>query len=166
MSDDRIFTFKILNQQQFLLSFETLGQGLRNFSFLWPALAQHFYEVVKQTFASAGRATSWPALSTAYGKYKAAKYPGKPILQREELLIASLTERGARYSIYAEGPLTLQLGTSRPGATAHQTGSGRLPARPPIDFTVADYREFAKIIQGGLETIAKAAGFRPARLAA
>jgi phage gpG-like protein len=156
-----------VNLNEFLASLERVAASLRDFRFIFPKLADHFYDIEKQTFASQGRQGSWPALTTRYAKWKAAKFPGRPILQREGLLLASLTQKSATGSIYRESALSLTLGSSHPAALVHQTGGKRIPARPPIDFTPQDIQDFGDII--AKETTARMveiAGFREARLAA
>lgn len=165
MPDFRLFQFLIKGEKETLIRFETLGAGLKDFRFIWPAIAEHFYEIEKAQFSGTGRAKQWAQLSPAYGKWKAAKYPGKPILQREGALINSLTRRGSD-SIYESSPLRLVLGSSVKYAAIHQTGRGRMPARPPVDLTPSDFKGFGKILQQGFESIAAKAGFRPASIAA
>jgi hypothetical protein len=48
---------------------------------------------------------------------------------REGLLQESLRTQRARFSVFRPQMQSLAIGTSRPGAKAHQTGSGRLPQR-------------------------------------
>lgn len=165
MPDFRLFQFLIKGQRETLLRFHTLGQGLKDFRFVWPAVSKFFYQIETEQFGGEGRSRRWATLSPAYGKWKAAHFPGKPILQREGPLVASLTRRTSG-SIYEEAPLRLVLGSSIRYATAHQRGRGKMPARPPIDMTPSDFKGFGQVLQKGFISIAEKSGFRPTGLAA
>lgn len=94
-------------------------------------------ETAKQFDAEgAGPATgSWAPLSVSYAKWKAAHFPGAPTLVATGALRAALTDPsapGARRDVSGD---SLTYGTSGvPYASLHQTGTGRMPARPPFDF--------------------------------
>lgn len=80
------------------------------------------------------QAGSWAPLSVSYAKWKAAHFPGKPILQRTGALRAALTGPGAnaRRDVTSD---TLTFGTTGLAyASLHQTGTGKMPARPEFDF--------------------------------
>lgn len=147
--------FRIQGVPGFRAAINTFESGIRNLQFLWPIVAAHFYQIEKEQFASeGGRSHAWAALSSRYGAWKSAHFPGKPILQRLGFLVTSLTARGAQFGIYEEGAMFLRLGTERPGAAAHQR------TRPPIDLTAADFQFFGSILQGGVDSVARSAGFQ------
>lgn len=112
-------------------------------------------ETAKQFDAegSGPQSGSWAPLSVSYAKWKAAHFPGKPILQRTGALKAALTGPGANARRDISGN-TLSFGTTGlPYASFHQTGTGRMPARPEFDFGP----DFEKAMQA-----AAAAGVREA----
>lgn len=83
---------------------------------------------------SGPQAGSWAPLSVSYAKWKAAHFPGKPILERSGKLRAALTGPGANARREVSGN-ELSFGTSGlPYASFHQTGTGKMPARPEFDF--------------------------------
>ena len=146
---------------ELIAGLRTLATKFSDFRFIWPKMAAHFYEIEKQTFSSQGRSTRWAPLSIAYGRYKAAKYPGKPILQATAATMASLTSKTAG-SVFRQDPHSLELGTTE--KTYHQTGGGRLPARPMIDLNDNDFDAFGKILAEALNQIVLDAGFQTARI--
>lgn len=80
-------------------------------------------------------AGSWAPLSVSYAKWKEAHYPGQPLLVRTGALRAALTSSSAPGARREVSGNSLTFGTSGvPYASVHQTGSGRMPARPPFDF--------------------------------
>lgn len=93
------------------------------------------------------QAGSWAPLSVSYAKWKAAHFPGKPILERSGKLKAALTGPGANARRDVTGN-ELNFGTSGlPYASFHQTGTGKMPARPPFDFGP----DFEAAMQGAAE---------------
>ena len=79
-------------------------------------------------------AGSWAPLSVSYAKWKEAHYPGKPLLVRTGALKAALTGPGAGARRDISGD-SLTFGTTGiPYASFHQTGTGKMPARPEFDF--------------------------------
>jgi phage gpG-like protein len=94
-------------------------------------------ETVKQ-FAAQGagpQAGSWAPLSVSYARWKEAHFPGKPTLVRTGKLADALADSGApgaRRDITGD---SLTFGTvGLPYASFHQTGTGKMPERPPFDF--------------------------------
>lgn len=144
-------------------AFNRVEQQISDFRSIWPAVAQEFYAIEDEQFASEGGHGSsgrWAALSPAYAKYKAKAFPGAPILQAERGLYESLTSPDAPDSIFRMTEDELTIGTQREGATAHQRGSGRMPARPPIALTEADKTRIQKAIQSRLVQFVRQAGFQ------
>lgn len=82
------------------------------------------------------QAGSWAPLSVSYAKWKQAHFPGRPILVRTGALKDALT--GDEATPFAKRQVSgnsLSFGTSGlPYASFHQTGTGRMPARPEFDF--------------------------------
>jgi phage gpG-like protein len=140
---------------ELIAGLRTLATKFSDFRFIWPKMAAHFYEIEKQTFSSQGRSTRWAALSPGYAKYKAAKFPGKPILQATGALVTSLTSKTAG-SIYRADQHSLELGTTE--KTWHQA------TRPFVDLNDNDFDAFGKILAEGLQQVVVDAGFQTARI--
>lgn len=113
-----------------------LGERLRDPRPILEAIELGFYEVEVRQFDSLGQG-QWPPLSERYRRWKERAYPGKPLMVREGDLREGLTQQGGAYQVRRLGSNTLELGTSRPGAAAHQSGKV-LPLRKVIDVTPAD----------------------------
>lgn len=132
---------------------------MRNFA---GAIADEFYRAEHEQFESQGaRGASgrWAALSPAYAKYKAQRWPGKTILMREDNLRNSLTSRDALDAIYIVDQDELILGTQVEYANVHHRGRGRLPARPVISLSDEQKRRMQKAIQRQLVEFTRRAGF-------
>jgi len=77
---------------------------------------------------------AWAPLSVSYAAWKAAHYPGAPKLVATGTLRAALTGPSAN-ALRSVGGDTLSFGTRGvPYASLHQTGTGKMPQRPPFDF--------------------------------
>lgn len=94
-------------------------------------------ETAKQ-FEAEGRGPasgSWAPLSTSYAAWKGANFPGQPINVLSGKLRGALTDGGAPGARRDVGGDSLTYGTTGiPYASFPQTGTRRMPARPPIDF--------------------------------
>lgn len=143
-------------------SFNRIEEYISDFRNVWPAVAKEFYAIEKSQFDSVGAKGSsgkWAALSPAYAKYKAKAFPGQPILRATLSLYESMTSPDALDSIFRMDTQEMTIGTKREGATAHQRGNGRMPARPIIALTEADKRRIQKSIQAGLVQFTRKMGF-------
>lgn len=102
-------------------------------------IAEDFRAHMASVFDSEGGATKsgqWPPLSSAYAKWKARHYPGRPILVRTGTLRESLTKAGHPEAIQDLSDDALSIGTSVPYAIYHQSirPRKRLPRRAMIDL--------------------------------
>ena len=80
----------------------------------------------------------WAPLSPAYAKRKARRYPGAKILQATKRMMRSLTEPGGDNRVrYTDDHF--EFGSDVPYLRFHQTGTSKMPARPPV----ADENELA-----------------------
>lgn len=156
------FSGEVLGTPVLDRAFNRVEQIISDFRFIWPAVAKEFYSIEEGQFQSQGAkgaSGKWAPLSKVYAKYKAIAFPGLPILQREQSLYESLTSPDAPDSVFRPEADQLTIGTRREGATAHQRGTGRMPARPPISFTERDRRGIQKAIQTQLVRFTRQAGF-------
>lgn len=102
-----------------------------------PKLLPVLEQATAKQFDSEGygpAAGSWAALSTKYAAWKSKAAPGAPLLVLSGKLREALTSGGPNALREVSGS-SLSFGTTGvPYASTHQTGSGRMPARPPFDF--------------------------------
>lgn len=148
-------------QAQFNNAFDVLAEGITDFRPVWPEIELQFFRAELEQFSSIGArgGSQWAPLSKGYAKWKAKKYPGKPILQRTGRLLRSLSVIGGADSVHEAEPLSLTLGTRVPYAIHHQRGGKRLSQRPPLQLTRDDYGKFVSRIYRFAERQAKEAGF-------
>jgi len=134
---------------------------VREFGLAEP-LQRDFREMSREQFATGGHGR-WPELSPAYAKRKAAKYPGRAIMQQTGETYRELTqagEGGARVEV-TDDTLTFTVdGEVGQRAAAHMKRRGRRPARPPIDPTEKDAERFGNTIRREAVRKAKALGFK------
>lgn len=105
------------------------------------------FELIQQEqFASEGargEAGAWQPLNPSYAAWKAARFPGMPILQATGRLRDSYVQRGHADGYRRITPLSLERGSSVPYAGHHATGTSRMPARPPIGVRETDVQRWA-----------------------
>lgn len=104
-------------------------------------------KVFGRTFRQRGTdGAPWAALSPAYAEWKSMVRPGQPILRFDGDLEDSMTSpRGGIFKVARTG---YTVGTDIPYASAHQYGTGRMPARPIIGkLSQRDKAEQIKILQ-------------------
>jgi phage gpG-like protein len=124
----------------------------------WADVAAVFYISESARFSTGGFG-AWPPLSDGYAAWKAKHYPGAPILVRTGRLRESLTSRTGAGAVYEESPLELRSGTSVPYAQFHQTGTSRMPARPPEGISEEDTRVMQTVVLDRFKRYAEQLGF-------
>lgn len=110
----------------------------------WEAIADDFAAWEHEWFASRGGST-WVPLSPRYAYWKSRKYPGMPIMRREDDLYLSLTQRP--FGIENINADSMEIGTDVHYAQYHQRGGADLPQRKVIDIDEETKRRWIKIIQ-------------------
>ncbi len=120
--------------------------SLQNFKPLWNEMKKDFYSIEMKQFLSEGRGR-WRPLSPEYAAWKNAKYPGRPLLVLRGDLKRSLVSQSHSDSVYKPTRSQMEIGTSAQYASYHQTGTSKMPARKPIDFTQANKVKFIKRMQ-------------------
>lgn len=87
---------------------------------------------IQRNFEAEGRPSPWAPLSPDYAEWKAAHYPGQPILQLTGRMVSSFHWRTTMQ--------TLKIWNTRPYWAAHQFGYGprNLPARIMLLLQDAD----------------------------
>lgn len=157
------FSFTVDGFQQFDRAFNRIDEYISDFRSVWPSVAKAFYEIEREQFASEGAhgaSGKWPALSPAYKRWKDVHFPGMGILKATTELFESLTSMEALNAVFRVGPDELTIGSSAPYGTAHQRGTGRMPARPPISMNDADKIKIQKAIQSELVKFTRRMGFQ------
>lgn len=131
-----------------LLTLLHVGQGVRALAdtdfvpFFERVVEPDFERIQLDQFASQGargEGGSWAPLSPAYAAAKARRFPGRPILEASGRMKGSLTQAGHPDSFRRITRTSYERGTSVPYASAHATGTSRMPARPPVGVTEADF---------------------------
>lgn len=153
------FVFDVVGEKQFARAFSRFGDQIKDFRPLWDKIVGSFRRIEAEQFGSEGGTGSggWRPLSPQYAAWKAQHYPGAPILVRKGALKASLVGITG-YTIDRRTPDSLLIGTSIPYALYHQKGTGRMPARKPIELSMANRDEWTKMTHRFLVDVAKAEG--------
>lgn len=134
--------FTFLGEDQIDRSLLGLADRARDLTPAWDVLEERFTGYEARWFSSQGDGT-WPQLSKGYAEWKARHFPGKPILQREGELLASVTKP----DIAVKEPSYAIFGTAVEYAQYHQKGAGRLPRRRVIDLDDEEKREWVRVVQ-------------------
>jgi len=139
-----------------------LGGSLRDFRPVWPKVSLIFDRMERDQFVGqgVGPAGVWAPLRPAYAKWKAVKFPGKPILFATGDLVRSLTSPFDSNAIFDMTPESLERGSTIPYAVFHQQGTGRMPARPVIDPNDKDKEEMLGVIQEHFRDLSLELGFQ------
>ncbi len=159
-------TVEVTGAKELTAAFDYVQDGVADLrkGKAWLRVRQEFYKIQKEHFAAEGNGKTgkFAALSPAYKKVKQAKYGNAPILQASKRLYKSLTSGGGE-AIIEEGPQEMVLGTSVPYAGYHQSGTGKMPARPPIDLTDEHEKRLTEPVNLYLRQLASNARLRSLR---
>ena len=165
------------------VALERAADTITDCSKYWPQVADVFYEIEKEQFASEGSrgGTAWAALSPAYAEWK-ERYLARETFDARNRILAltgalrrSLTSRDegsgpevfgnytfaghAGAGIYIPEPLSLTLGSSLPYALAHQRGTSKMPARSPIALKAEDASRMRKAFKDQVAQEVKRVGW-------
>ena len=143
-------------------AFERAGAEVANLGkHIMPRVAVALEEAEARQFEAEGAGPAvgaWAPLSDAYAEWKEQHFPGMPKLQLTGALMAGLTADSspwARRDISAD---SLTFGTKGvPYATYHQMGTGKMPARPPIDLDTEAARAIQRAAMAGVREAIKEA---------
>ena len=135
-----IFTVEVLGEEQVARILDGVEYRAQDMRPVWQILAEDFYQVEEEQFATEGGFSGgWAELSERYKAWKEAHYPGQPILVLTGALREALTTPNAAGSIYDLQRDYMMIGASRkeiPYGPYHQTGwrspKRWIKARPPI----------------------------------
>ncbi len=147
--------------QRVSLAFERAGTDFSNFGqYIFPKLGTVLEREVGKQFDAEGRgpnAGRWAGLSARYAESKRRRYGFKPILEATGRLKGALTSPGpnARRQYSSREFVFGTQGVRY--ASFHQTGTGRMPARPPLDLTQDFEREIRAVSLSTARDIVKQA---------
>lgn len=111
----------------------------------WPAVAARLRRQIREDFDSegaGGRSGKWARLSKRYRRWKERHYPGRKILELTYRLRDSLTAASHPDAVEIRDAAFLFFGSSVPYAGYHQSGTEKMPRRPPISPTDRDVYEW------------------------
>lgn len=144
-------------------AFNRISEEVDDLRSLWPAVSREILQIEVEQFesqGSAGASGKWAALSPAYAKYKAVKFPNQPLLRATGSIFEALTNPDAPGAVFRPERTDLTIGTSIPYAIYHQRGTGRMPARKPYSPSESQKRRIQKAIQIGLVAFVRKQGFQ------
>jgi phage gpG-like protein len=113
-------------------------EKLRSFKPLFKKIGSDFRKTQNSLFAAEGAFEGnpvWAALSPQYAEQKEKKFPGRKILQATGKLRKSLTTLVGEGAINIITDDSIDIGTSIEYAGYHQSGTGKMPARPMFNIT-------------------------------
>ena len=138
------------NEVERLLS--DLEERFGNLQPVFGSIIHDFWQVEAEQFESEGGLSGgWVELSPAYAKWKAQHAPDAPILVLSGRLRESLTGETDDTVLNVEDD-TLEIGSRAPTAVLHQTGTSKMPARPPLVITDAVKDRWVKYVENYLMT--------------
>lgn len=140
----------------FQRAFTRYVSDLADLTPLWGDLADLLRHQTDHNFDTEGAASGprWRPLSKAYARWKAARFPGKPILQRSGKLRDSLVRESWGH-VYEARERAMVWGTSVPYAGFHQSGTRHMPSRPIIRLTEGNQDDMTKVVHAFLLRTAK-----------
>jgi len=116
---------------------------------VWESIVPVFREIFREQFdseGSKGASGQWAPLSHPYAEIKAKKWGEQKILHASGKLEAALTGTTSE-TITDIQKKELAFGTSLKYARFHQTGTGRMPARPIVALSDTQTRRISKAVQ-------------------
>lgn len=116
------------------------------------AAGDHLRAAAAKQFGTEGGYASggWAALADSTVAEKARKGQSPQILRATGALMDSLIDKFDPNHIERLSPNTLTFGSMIPYGGYHQTGTSRMPKRPPVALTEADKRLLVKEMQAAL----------------
>jgi phage gpG-like protein len=157
------FSMTVKNAGQVELFLGGMAANVQDLTPVWPGFIESgLRPIIAGQFASRGAEGehgAWAELSPAYLKYKLAHYGAEQILVRTHRLIDSLltdTDDTVKQML----PQSLVFGSSVPYGIFHQTGTAKMPARRPLDFSESQRKELVTALQRELMAYFTRLGYR------
>lgn len=141
--------------ERLAVAFERAGAEMANFGkHVFPELVPVLEAAVGRQFDAEGTgpaAGAWAQLQPAYAAWKEGRYPGQPILVATGALREALTNDANAHALRDYTDANFNFGTQGLDyASFHQTGTSRMPPRPPFDFGPDVEREMARAAADGV----------------
>lgn len=158
----RVTTVGDTTPQRLTGMLHAFDRGIQDWTPAWPKVIERFRTQEERRFATenvGGPSGRYAALSPAYARRKAIRYPGAPILTATGRLRASLAASGAG-SVIEQSPRRLFMGSTVPYGAYHQAGTSRIPRRPAVDPSSKDVAEFVSEIWRYIESVKVKSGFK------
>lgn len=133
--------------QDLVNNLESIAKGFKDFKPVFEKIADDFRKTQSAVFRSEGSyegRSKWVALSPEYRLQKAKLYGGKPILQATGALKTSFTKKGGNHISQISNDRMI-LGSRDPKGGYHQSGTSRMPARPPLTASNTTNRRWVRI---------------------
>lgn len=150
------FTAEVSGQQVLSRAFNRLESIPKDLSGIFKDVEKEFHAIEAENFQSEnakGASGRWKPISKKTEEIKIRKRGTFALLAGtlidSEALYKSLTGK-SNHTVSIINKQGAAFGTNLPYAKLHQTGTKRMPARPPIDLSDAQKRRIQKVIQKGL----------------
>jgi len=148
--------------ERLAVAFERAGAELANFGkHIFPELTPILEDAIEKQFDAEGKgpaAGAWAQLTAGYAAWKEGEYPGQPILVATGALREALTNEDGAHALRDYTNAMYNFGTQGLDyASLHQTGAGRMPARPPFDFGPEFERELVGAAAAGVRAAVREA---------
>jgi len=146
-----IVSITTLGGERFVRGFNRFAEEMKDLTEPFGAIAEDYAEIAGRNFASEGSPEKWAPLSPRYAARKAKLRPGRPILQFDGTLYASLrgvADGSGPDTVRLIYPKRAEIGTMVSYAIHHQFGAPRagLPRRSPEQLTERDKERWGRII--------------------
>lgn len=125
----------------------SIAKGFNDFRPVFEKISDDFRKTQSAVFRSEGNyegRKGWVSLSLNYRLQKAKLYGGKPILTATGALKTSFTRKGGNHISQISSD-RLILGSRDPKGGYHQSGTSRMPARPPLTASKTTNRRWVRI---------------------
>ena len=152
--------------QRMGVAFERAGAELVDLGkHVFPLLAPVFEAAEARQFDAEGSGPArgaWADLSEVYAAWKDKKYPGAPLLVATGALREALTAASSPLGARDYSASTFVFGTvGVPYASFHQSGTGKMPARPPFDMDEQFQDDLRTAARKGVNAAIRAADLEP-----
>lgn len=131
-------SFGVEGEQQIERAFELEAHLAEDMSVPLSQMADVILERVNEQFVTQGahgEAGGWKPLSPEYAAWKAKHFPGAPILVRTGKMKDLLLDKSSAVTVTQQSMIYYPLSDY---AGYHQRGTVKMPARKPVNLTMAD----------------------------
>lgn len=158
----RWISIEIQGEKDLAVALTRMADDVADLTPYWGDVQQEFYKIEREAFAlqgASGKSGRWAALSPRYAVIKFKRWGSQPILTASGALRDSLTSETASSAITRKEKDSLTLGSSIPYGAYHQSGTSKMPARPPISLTENQHAQLLRKLTKQLKEAAKRNGF-------